>query len=177
VLDHPHRLESLYFQLEVNVVWNAFPLKIKLLSPQISVEWLNVFVLLHLINRHHIGEELSEDHPILILESQLDGSEGCNGKGSSESGSNWGDRVTYLNPCMCGRNSWLIFLSVRKVVKECTLTKIQVISMIQSGPPFFSSCGVLIACNERIVGVPSLHLTLWMSCPESGLCRIQLVIG
>ena len=64
-----------------------FPLKIKLLSPWISVEWLDIFVLLCLTDRRHVGKELFEDYPTLISESQLDEFEDYDGRDSSDSGS------------------------------------------------------------------------------------------
>ena len=55
-----------------------FKMLLKLLSPRIGVEWLNVFVLLCLTDKCHVGNELFEDYPPLILESQLDESDDCN---------------------------------------------------------------------------------------------------
>ena len=48
------------------------PLKIKFLGLWIGVKWFNVFVLLRLTNRCHVGKELFKDYPTLLLETQLD---------------------------------------------------------------------------------------------------------
>ena len=79
-----------------------FPLKIKLLSLRIGVEWLNVFALV-LIGRCHMAKRFLKTTPTLISESQLDKSEDCDGRDSSVSDSDWGDRVIYPNP-LCVRS-------------------------------------------------------------------------
>ena len=86
--------------------------------------------------------------------------------------------VAYSNLRVCGRNSWLVFLPVRKVAKVCAA-----LCWYSNHPcdlistPFFSSCDVLTMHNERIAEVLCRHLILWMSWLELGLYRIQSVIG
>ena len=77
-------------------------LKVKLLSLWISIKWLIVFILIHLTDRCHVGEEIFEDNPTLASDSQLDEFEECDGRDSSISDSDWADGVKYPNP-MCVR--------------------------------------------------------------------------
>jgi len=56
-------LNYLTFSQKFTLFEMLLPFKIKLLSPRISVEWLNVFILLRLTDRCHVGEELFEDYP------------------------------------------------------------------------------------------------------------------
>ena len=63
VLDYPCRFGHLIFGRRFALLEMLLPLKIKLLSLRISVEWLNVFVLLPLTDICHVGEEHFEDYP------------------------------------------------------------------------------------------------------------------
>jgi len=83
-------LDHLIFSQRFTLFKMFLPFKIQLLSLRVSVEWLDVFVLLCLTDRRHVGKELFEDYPTLISESQLDEFEDYDGRDSSDSGSDWG---------------------------------------------------------------------------------------
>jgi len=61
------------------------PLKVKLLSPWVGVECLNVLFSFHLTGRYHVGEEFFEGNPHTYADSQSDESELCDGKDFSDS--------------------------------------------------------------------------------------------
>ena len=81
------------------------------------------------------------------------------------------------SPCVCGHNSWLIFLLVQKIVKGCAALYQNLNHPHDSScTPSFSSCSVLTVRNERIMRVSSHRLIPWMSWTELGLYQIQMVI-
>jgi len=151
-----------------------FPLKLKLLGPWICVEWLNVFVLLRLTDRCHVGKELFEDLPPHWYQSP-----------------NWtsllvamvGTRQTLilteeaewhiLTPCMCGQNSWLVFLRYEELQRYAPpFTKIQTIITVQAVTHSFHHAMCWPRVMKELRGVPSRRPIPWMSWPELGFCRI-----
>jgi len=86
------------FSRRITLFKTLLLLKIQLLSPRISVEWLSVLFWLHLAGRRHVDEEFLEGTPILTSDFHSDESEECDSRGLSNSGSDWANGVMYPNP-------------------------------------------------------------------------------
>jgi len=91
-------LDYLIFGKKLALFETLLLLKIKLLSPWISIEWLYVFVLLHLTYWRHVSEESFEDNPHTHVRFPIWWVWGVDARNSSDSDSDWVDRVTYPNP-------------------------------------------------------------------------------
>jgi len=162
VLDHHVDLNHLIFGWRFVLLGTFLPWKIQLLSPRISIKWLNVFILLRFTVDVMLASSFLKITPHTTIRIPA-----------------WMSlriamvaicQIQFLTvevgwhiptPCNCGHNNWEVFLQVRKVAKVCVALYWNSNHLhILSCTPSFSSCGALTVRNERIVRVPSHRLML-----------------
>ena len=90
-------------------------------SPWISIEWLNILIVIYMTDQCHVDKEILADNPLVTSDSYVDGSEEYDGRDLSVSDSDCVGEWHTPTSCVSDYSNWLAFLLAQKVAKGCVV--------------------------------------------------------